>query len=44
MNKAIDDNIFAAGMYAFFPEKEIKIVESNYSSYQTELLNRLIEL
>ena len=46
MNKAIDDNIFAAGMYAFFPEKEIKIVESNYSSYQTELfeqINRIIE-
>ena len=46
MNKAIDDNIFAAGMYAFFPEKEIKIVDSNYSSYQTELfeqINRIIE-
>lgn len=46
MDKAIDDNIFAAGMYAFFPEKEIKIVESNYSSYQTELfeqINRIIE-
>ena len=46
MNKAIDDNIFAAGLYAFFPEKEIKIVESNYSSYQTELfeqINRIIE-
>lgn len=46
INKAIDDNIFAAGMYAFFPEKEIKIVESNYSSYQTELfeqINRIIE-
>ena len=46
MNKAIDDNIFAAGMYAFFPDKEIKIVESNYSSYQTELfeqINRIIE-
>lgn len=46
LNKAMDDNMLAVGMYAFFPEKEIKVVESSYSSYQTELfeqINRIIE-